>query len=207
MTTATLRLARYSDIAALAVLQAQLYHAEAPGALRGPLDRQHALLRYVLEGDPRGLRRRYVWTDAHDTAIATASLQIPGDLLIGFTPPGTVQRAFALLGFTNALRLIGTLVRVSLASNGPSNRTCAYIHSVVVDERMRGQGIGHALMLAMEDEVRQHGVETVQLRVVVGNHGARRLYERLGYTMIGRTPRWLDWATFPTELMEKRLIL
>jgi RimJ/RimL family protein N-acetyltransferase len=59
----------------------------------------------------------------------------------------------------------------------------------------------------MEDEVRQHGVETVQLRVVVGNHGARRLYERLGYTMIGRTPRWLDWATFPTELMEKRLIL
>ncbi len=202
---ATVRPARFSDIAALAVLQTQLYHTEAPGALHGPLDRQHALLRYVLEGDPRGLRRRYIWPDAHDLPIATASIHLPSDLIIGFTPPGTMQRAFGLLGIADTLRLIGTLLRVSLASNGPSNRRAAYIHSVVVDEQWRGQGIGRALMLAMEDEVRQHGVDTVQLRVVIGNRGARHLYERLGYKVIGRTPRWLDRVTFPTELMEKHL--
>lgn len=202
---ATVRLAHFADIEALAMLQVQLYHAEAPGALHGPLDRQYALLRYVLEGDPRGLRRRYVWPDAHDVPIATASIQLPSDLIVSFTPPGTIRRAFMLLGVADTLRLIGTLLRVSLAANGPSNRRAAYIHSVVVDERMRGQGIGRALMLAMEDEARAHGMDTVQLRVVIGNHSARYLYQQLGYKVVGRTPRWFDRATFPTELMEKRL--
>ena len=116
-----------------------------------------------------------------------------------------IQRAFTLLSFANTMRLVGTLLRLSLASNGPSNRRAAYIHSVVVDERMRGHGIGRVLMLAMEDEARQHGIEMVQLRVVIGNHRARHLYEQLGYEVVGRTPRWLDRVTFPTELMEKHL--
>ncbi len=44
-----------------------------------------------------------------------------------------------------------------------------------------GHGIGTALILASEQEARRREVTVLGLAVELQNHGARRLYERLGY--------------------------
>jgi GNAT superfamily N-acetyltransferase len=64
-----------------------------------------------------------------------------------------------------------------------------------LEARPRGQGIGTALILASEQEALRRGTPVLGLAVEVGNHGARRLYERLGYVpwehaMV--TDRWTE---------------
>jgi GNAT superfamily N-acetyltransferase len=49
--------------------------------------------------------------------------------------------------------------------------------------RPQGEGTGTALILAGEHEARKRSVPIAGLAVEVRNAGARRLYERLGYTM------------------------
>ena len=43
----------------------------------------------------------------------------------------------------------------------------------------------------------------VQLQVLIDNSAAQRLYERLGYGVVGRSPRWMDRLTFATNTMLK----
>jgi GNAT superfamily N-acetyltransferase len=50
-----------------------------------------------------------------------------------------------------------------------------------VDGRLWRRGIGTALILAGEDCARRLGHRRLALGVTLDNHGARRLYERLGY--------------------------
>ncbi len=50
----------------------------------------------------------------------------------------------------------------------------------------RGQGIGAALLAAVLDRARQRGDRAVSLSVEDGNDTARRLYERLGFRVVGR---------------------
>lgn len=56
--------------------------------------------------------------------------------------------------------------------------------SVLPDRR--GQGIGTALLDALSEVFEGQGVRDVLIGVLPGNHGARRLYERLGFL-----PTWL----------------
>lgn len=58
----------------------------------------------------------------------------------------------------------------------------------VLPER-RSQGIGTALVAAVEARVARRGHDAVRLTVSVGNAGAARLYERLGYRRTGHPPR------------------
>jgi GNAT superfamily N-acetyltransferase len=50
-----------------------------------------------------------------------------------------------------------------------------------VHEDSRNQGVGSALVDAAETELRQRGHRRVALGIDPGNHGAMRLYARLGY--------------------------
>jgi ribosomal protein S18 acetylase RimI-like enzyme len=52
-----------------------------------------------------------------------------------------------------------------------------------LEARPQGQGTGTALIVAGEREARRRGTAVLGLAVEVDNHGARRLYERLGYVM------------------------
>lgn len=52
-----------------------------------------------------------------------------------------------------------------------------------LEARPQGQGIGTALILAGQQEARRYGARVLGLAVEVQNHGARRLYERLGYVL------------------------
>ncbi|MGB2982356.1 MAG: GNAT family N-acetyltransferase [Candidatus Bipolaricaulia bacterium] len=66
-----------------------------------------------------------------------------------------------------------------------------YLLSIAIDEDQRGQGVGSALMDAMENQARACGSERLSLDVAAKNEGARRLYERRGMTVESRWPKRL----------------
>ena len=56
-----------------------------------------------------------------------------------------------------------------------------WLYDITIDANERGRGYGRAAMLALEDEVRTLGHESVTLNVWGGNDVARGLYRSLGY--------------------------
>jgi ribosomal protein S18 acetylase RimI-like enzyme len=96
-----------------------------------------------------------------------------GLVLLRHLGPGLLLRLVPLL------RLQGMIGRVGAAAY--------YISNVAVYPEQRGKGIGGALLQRAEEEARAAGAVEVVLDVETDNHGARRLYERSGYQVQGRT--------------------
>jgi ribosomal protein S18 acetylase RimI-like enzyme len=61
------------------------------------------------------------------------------------------------------------------------------VWTLVVSERVRGRGIGSALLDAVDAELSGRGIEDLMIGVMEGNDAARRLYERRGLI-----PGWLQ---------------
>jgi GNAT superfamily N-acetyltransferase len=102
-------------------------------------------------------------------------------------------------------RIVGT---VQLGLDTPSNQPHrADIKKMLVHRAARGNGVGAALMVAVEEEARRHGRWLLVLDTVPGENG-HRLYKRAGWTQTGLVP---DYAMFPdgrlcdTAIMWKRL--
>ena len=57
----------------------------------------------------------------------------------------------------------------------------AFIYDVEMATDRRGQGLGTAAMLALEEWCRANAISTIGLHVFGHNEGAWRLYKRLGY--------------------------
>jgi ribosomal protein S18 acetylase RimI-like enzyme len=78
-----------------------------------------------------------------------------------------------------------------------------FIYSVYVEAAFRGAGLATALVEAAIGLAREAKLRFVSLNVAVGNDGARRIYERLGFRSIGIEPRGLlvDGIFVDEELM------
>ena len=63
--------------------------------------------------------------------------------------------------------------------------------SPVTAER-RGAGIGEALVRHSFEVARANGFDAMQFNFVFEHNPARRLYERLGFTDVGRVPDVID---------------
>ena len=72
----------------------------------------------------------------------------------------------------------------------PTHPQIPDIQSLRVHPRFRGAGIGSRLVAACEEYSRQRGHERISLSVALDNFAARRLYERLGYSVVG--PNYCD---------------
>jgi ribosomal protein S18 acetylase RimI-like enzyme len=59
----------------------------------------------------------------------------------------------------------------------------AWIEDVVVDESVRGRGVGEALSRAALDRARAAGCRTVDLTSRPSRDAANRLYQRIGFTL------------------------
>jgi ribosomal protein S18 acetylase RimI-like enzyme len=57
----------------------------------------------------------------------------------------------------------------------------AWLYDITIDAAERGRGHGRAAMLALENEARRLGYDSVTLNVWGGNTVARSLYDSLGY--------------------------
>jgi len=60
----------------------------------------------------------------------------------------------------------------------------AEIGGIVVDETMRGRGVGRALMLCAETWAREHGFDRVKLSSGAHRTEAHAFYEHIGYSNI-----------------------
>jgi ribosomal-protein-alanine N-acetyltransferase len=66
----------------------------------------------------------------------------------------------------------------------------AEILSIAIDKGQRGRGLSHNLLLTHLGHLAGHGVRTIFLEVEENNQPARRLYERAGFTVVGRRERY-----------------
>ena len=66
------------------------------------------------------------------------------------------------------------------------------IHQVAVHDLMQSCGIGTLLMAIAEERIANRGRGYAELTVEHDNHGARLLYERLGYVAFGDEPTEWD---------------
>jgi ribosomal protein S18 acetylase RimI-like enzyme len=64
----------------------------------------------------------------------------------------------------------------------PTSRR-AWVEDVIVDESVRGQGVGEGLTRAMIDAAREWGCKTIELTSRPTREAANRLYQRLGFTV------------------------
>lgn len=81
--------------------------------------------------------------------------------------------------------------------------TRAYLFAFRVKPRWRNQGIGKHLMLFVENDLRQRGFKLLTLNVAKDNPDALRLYQRLGYQVIGTHPG--IWSYKDDEGRERRV--
>ena len=106
-------------------------------------------------------------------------------------------------------QLLGTVVLDFHAEDAPE------LKHLYVNEGFRGAGAGTAMCRWIEAQAVRSGFGKLYLGVGVDNPGARRLYQRLGFTFAGRTTsttyQYVDhngrkqWATETGDILEKTL--
>jgi GNAT superfamily N-acetyltransferase len=125
---------------------------------------------------------------------------VEGGAVVGFVLPFAHQQAKAYWGGVfgsmadgervlicalDGDRLIGTVqLYLSPEPNAPHR---AEVFKLLVHHDLRRQGIGAALMQAVEDEARRNKRSLLLLDTVAGGAG-ERLYRRLGWQEIGAVP-------------------
>lgn len=203
----TVRPAQLNDIPALADLLLQLYAAELPGALTGPLDHQRRLLRFTLETQPtRSLQHRYVLCDTTDRVLATGMIQFPNEPSFERAPAGTVRMATALLGYRAVGRLLLTIARSMIGVRSQRLADTVLLHSIVVDAHYRKQGLGQMMVNQLEQIAIEQGYQWAMLQVLANNEAARHLYQSCGYQEIWRSPRWVAMLSWSSYILRKALI-
>jgi len=127
-------------------------------------------------------------TVADAGTILALEEHFPGDRL----PPRSVRR---LLRSPSARILIVERTGIPLGNLVllmPRGRTLARIYSVIVAPLARGARLGEAMVTAAENEARARGYDRMGLEVRRDNLSARRLYERLGYTVTADLPDYYE---------------
>ncbi len=87
----------------------------------------------------------------------------------------------------NPFGLLGQLI-VSLRSTRPElsdGRKRAYIYGFRVKPEFRSQGVGRSMLLHAEKDLIRRGYNLITLNVAQDNLGAWKLYESLGYLVVG----------------------
>ena len=154
-----------------AVIDCGREHLEA---IRGIYNHEIAHTTALYEYEPRSVETIASWWDAKQAA--------------GLPVLGIEAEPGVLAGF---------------ASWGPFRPFPAYLHtvehSVYVEERFRGRGVGRALLAALVEEARDRRLHTLVGVIDATNTASKSLHRRLGFTHCGtvreagfKFGRWLD---------------
>ncbi|MEV5014873.1 GNAT family N-acetyltransferase [Streptomyces sp. NPDC053780] len=65
--------------------------------------------------------------------------------------------------------------------------TFAWLCDVYVDPAVRAKGLGSALVAAVREHLRAHGLR----RILLATHDAHGVYEKLGFTALERPGEWM----------------
>ncbi|HWY41004.1 MAG TPA: GNAT family N-acetyltransferase [Chthoniobacterales bacterium] len=77
--------------------------------------------------------------------------------------------------------MIGTFTCYTYEHNGPSGRILA----LIVSEKMRGSGVGHALIMAAEADFARRNVRRIAVNARFERAKAHEFYEKAGYAKNG----------------------
>jgi GNAT superfamily N-acetyltransferase len=151
------------------------------------------------------IRRLNASTDADIDGLAAVLLDcVEGGASVGFMQPFGVEqaRAFwrgiaaeaeagrrALIVVQDDTGIVGTVQLILAQPDNQPHR--ADLAKMLVLRRMRGQGVGAALMHAAEDAARAAGKTLLVLDTA--NAAAERLYARSGWTRVGVIPGYALW--------------
>lgn len=146
----------------------------------------HVFVR-VTEADANGVRslQALLESDAHTWAAleGTPPRADEARQLIGERPPGVPPDR-------KHVWLCGAEVVIDIVDGYPDASTW-YLGLIFIAPGARRAGLGTRVMRALADHVRARGGTALRLAVVTTNTGARRLYDRLGFTHVARRPRAL----------------
>ena len=78
--------------------------------------------------------------------------------------------------------------------------------NLAVSEDARGRGIGEKLVISLVDKLRLNDVYRLTLEVRVSNAPAIKLYEKLGFQIIGRRPNYYYHPKEDALIMGKELL-
>jgi ribosomal protein S18 acetylase RimI-like enzyme len=185
----------------LSRLLVQLYAFELPGMLRGDVAGQTEIARRLITATPLGGR----WVVRDGAVVATGSLATRDEPRPS-TPPGALLALPSVMGARDALKSFVGVLRGMLTIAAPPAADEAQIHSVVVDDRARGEGAGSRIMQHLEREAAASGKRRAILQVVASNAGARAFYRALGYEDAGPAHgRLRNAVAFPSVLMYKNI--
>jgi len=73
-----------------------------------------------------------------------------------------------------------------------------YILAIAIDPELRGAGIGSFIINDIENRAKDNGASSISLDVSANNHGARKLYEKLGMV---ESSTWPNSRILPTVLI------
>jgi len=101
----------------------------------------------------------------------------------------------------------GSLVGMAVGAPAPveGQPGSAALFAMWVAPKVRGRGVGGALIEAVEGWARAEGYVQIGLGVTTTNEPAIRLYERKGYRDIGRTYPLREGSDLVIRIMGKRL--
>jgi GNAT superfamily N-acetyltransferase len=87
------------------------------------------------------------------------------------------------------------LVEVDPFFWGDDPTPAMYVHGLMVDRRLSGQGVGRTLLAWAAGRARVAGVDRVRLDCRVSNPALRTYYEGRGFAVVGRAdfPGWSNW--------------
>jgi RimJ/RimL family protein N-acetyltransferase len=71
---------------------------------------------------------------------------------------------------------------VWFALRNPGVGRSVWIYDIIIKENFRRKGYASRTLELVEDRARELGAKSVELHVFGHNHGARALYEKMGYT-------------------------
>jgi ribosomal protein S18 acetylase RimI-like enzyme len=160
------------------------------------------LARRLLDSAPLG--RRYVLERGGEIvgmgSLATHDEPRPD------TPPSVLLQAPVVMGPRNGIWSILGAARGLLTIAEPPERDEGQIHSLVVDDTRRGEGLGGVLLEHLEADAITLGKRRAVLQVITSNVGARAFYRSAGYSeakLRHGLPR--DRIAYPSVLMRREL--
>jgi 2-amino-4-hydroxy-6-hydroxymethyldihydropteridine diphosphokinase len=149
---------------------------------------------FVREGNPDDLERVaeikvHSWSDTYSAILEPDALRpfLDHDKQLAYIRHAVAQQTTALLVAQDAS---GLVVGFALAYLEPDREP--WLESLHVGSDLRGHGVGTLLMRSLAAHLKSRGHNTMRLGVIVGNHGAARLYQRLGAKLIDIEP--VSWA-------------
>lgn len=77
--------------------------------------------------------------------------------------------------------------------------------NLAVSQDFRRQGIGEQLVNSLTEALAEKGVKTLLLEVRISNEPAKQLYQKLGFEIVGKRPRYYEKPREDAVILRKEL--